>query len=189
MPEQWKCTVCGYLYDGSEPPPRCPRCGADGARFIPRERVRLNLLYDLKASFVPHAVASHFPSGLIPAALLAMILALATGRGAFDTIVFYLLILAWMAVPVLVVSGITDWRKRFGGVKATIFYKKISLAAVLFLSGGCAIAIRLSHPDILQDDGILHGIYLGLVPLMVLCTVLLGHYGGKLAFQWKKRTW
>lgn len=23
---KWKCSVCGYVYDGTEPPPKCPYC-------------------------------------------------------------------------------------------------------------------------------------------------------------------
>jgi len=23
---KWKCSICGYVYDGTEPPPRCPYC-------------------------------------------------------------------------------------------------------------------------------------------------------------------
>ena len=25
-PVKWKCSVCGYVYEGTEPPPRCPYC-------------------------------------------------------------------------------------------------------------------------------------------------------------------
>ena len=25
-PIKWKCSVCGYVYEGTEPPPRCPYC-------------------------------------------------------------------------------------------------------------------------------------------------------------------
>lgn len=25
-PIRWKCSVCGYTYEGTEPPPRCPYC-------------------------------------------------------------------------------------------------------------------------------------------------------------------
>lgn len=25
-PIKWKCSVCGYVHDGTEPPPRCPYC-------------------------------------------------------------------------------------------------------------------------------------------------------------------
>ena len=25
-PIEWKCSICGYRYDGTEPPPKCPSC-------------------------------------------------------------------------------------------------------------------------------------------------------------------
>ena len=25
-PIKWKCSICGYVYEGTEPPPRCPYC-------------------------------------------------------------------------------------------------------------------------------------------------------------------
>jgi len=32
---QWRCTVCGYVHTGSEPPEKCPVCGADKSLFVP----------------------------------------------------------------------------------------------------------------------------------------------------------
>jgi len=32
--KKWKCTVCGYIHDGPEPPERCPQCGAPKEKFI-----------------------------------------------------------------------------------------------------------------------------------------------------------
>ena len=26
QPIKWKCSVCGYIYEGNEPPPKCPSC-------------------------------------------------------------------------------------------------------------------------------------------------------------------
>ncbi|MGA7105977.1 MAG: hypothetical protein WBX49_11580 [Candidatus Deferrimicrobiaceae bacterium] len=31
---RWKCTVCGYIHRGDEPPEVCPVCGAPSERFI-----------------------------------------------------------------------------------------------------------------------------------------------------------
>ncbi|MEM4718329.1 MAG: rubredoxin [Desulfurococcaceae archaeon] len=31
----WKCEVCGLIYEGTDPPEKCPKCGA------PREKFRL----------------------------------------------------------------------------------------------------------------------------------------------------
>lgn len=34
---RWKCPVCGYIWEGEEPPETCPICGAAGHRFEPVE--------------------------------------------------------------------------------------------------------------------------------------------------------
>jgi rubrerythrin len=26
QPIKWKCSVCGYVHEGNEPPPKCPSC-------------------------------------------------------------------------------------------------------------------------------------------------------------------
>ena len=31
--KKWRCTVCGYIHDGGEPPEKCPVCGADKSLF------------------------------------------------------------------------------------------------------------------------------------------------------------
>lgn len=33
--KKWKCTVCGYIHIGDEPPEKCPVCGAPKEKFIP----------------------------------------------------------------------------------------------------------------------------------------------------------
>jgi rubrerythrin len=31
--KKFVCGVCGYVYEGETPPPRCPQCGAAGSKF------------------------------------------------------------------------------------------------------------------------------------------------------------
>jgi uncharacterized membrane protein len=31
--KKWRCTVCGYVHQGEEPPDECPVCGADKSQF------------------------------------------------------------------------------------------------------------------------------------------------------------
>lgn len=33
MVQEWECTECGYIDEGSRPPARCPECGAPRYRF------------------------------------------------------------------------------------------------------------------------------------------------------------
>jgi len=30
----WRCTVCGYIHEGEEPPEKCPNCGAPKEKFV-----------------------------------------------------------------------------------------------------------------------------------------------------------
>jgi rubredoxin len=32
--KKWKCTICGYIHSGEEPPDKCPVCGADRSKFV-----------------------------------------------------------------------------------------------------------------------------------------------------------
>jgi rubredoxin/uncharacterized membrane protein len=185
MTRQWKCTVCGYLHEGPEPPENCPRCGAARSEFIPVEAEKLNLLHDLWQSLVVHAVAAHFSSGLVPVAVLFFLLGLVSENPHFEPAAYYLLWVVLVAIPVSVVSGIYDWRRKFAGTQALIFYKKIALAIVLFLFGIVAVNLRRIHPDLAAAGASIQILYGALLFGMLGCVTLLGHYGGKLVFKWK----
>ena len=32
--KKWKCTVCGYIHQGDEPPSVCPICGSPREKFV-----------------------------------------------------------------------------------------------------------------------------------------------------------
>jgi mannose-6-phosphate isomerase-like protein (cupin superfamily) len=32
--KKWRCTVCGYVHEGIEPPEKCPNCGAAREKFV-----------------------------------------------------------------------------------------------------------------------------------------------------------
>jgi rubrerythrin len=32
--KKWKCTICGYIHNGDEPPDTCPICGAFREKFV-----------------------------------------------------------------------------------------------------------------------------------------------------------
>jgi rubrerythrin len=33
MMKKWVCPVCGYVYEGENPPEKCPQCGVPGSKF------------------------------------------------------------------------------------------------------------------------------------------------------------
>lgn len=32
--KKWVCSVCGYVYEGENPPEKCPQCGAPASKFV-----------------------------------------------------------------------------------------------------------------------------------------------------------
>ncbi|HWR38845.1 MAG TPA: flavin reductase [Patescibacteria group bacterium] len=38
--KRWKCTVCGYIHEGDQPPETCPVCGVGPEEFVPDESVK-----------------------------------------------------------------------------------------------------------------------------------------------------
>jgi hypothetical protein len=190
MVSTWKCTVCGYLHQGGEPPSTCPRCGTAFSSFVPVEEEvtveKIGLLRDLYRTLVLHAVAAHFPNGILPAALLFLSLSFVTATPCLEPAAFYMTALVVACLPLSLISGIRDWRIRYGGVKAPIFYKKIALGSSLLVLGAMAVWLRATHPALMSEGGAFLFLYLGLLGAMMVCAVFLGHYGAKLVFGWPK---
>ena len=38
---KWTCSVCGYVYEGPEPPTQCPQCKVPGEKFIKAEEGKM----------------------------------------------------------------------------------------------------------------------------------------------------
>lgn len=51
--KKWRCTVCGYIHEGTEPPEQCPNCGSAREKFVEHKEgaVTIHLPYGQKASY------------------------------------------------------------------------------------------------------------------------------------------
>jgi hypothetical protein len=145
-----------------------------------------NLLKEMKKTFLFHAIAAHFSNGLIPVAVLYLLLTLSTGNIYFEHTVEHLIVIVLMAVPVSFFSGIHDWKTKYRAAKAPIFMNKLRLSVLLFLLCAAAVTIRLSIPDVMSRSGLEHWLYITLLFFMLPVVILLGHYGGKLSAQSRK---
>ena len=134
-----------------------------------------------------HAAAAHFNNGLLPAAVLFMLLALFTGNVHFEHTALHMVILALFVMPVSFLSGIRDWRRNFGGGRAPVFYRKMWFTGILFILAGSAVAIRSIRPDALFRGGMLTWLYVGCLLGTLPVVLMLGHYGGKLAYGGKAK--
>ena len=39
--KKWVCSVCGYVYEGEQPPVECPVCHVDGSKFKEMDTTKL----------------------------------------------------------------------------------------------------------------------------------------------------
>lgn len=142
---------------------------------------RPSLLQDMKQHFQLHPISAHFSNGVIPVAVLYMLLAILAADTFFEHTVKHLLIIVLLAIPVSFASGVYDWKSKFNGAKGPVFIKKIRLSVVLLVLCSTAVAIRFSTPDVAAEGGPLYWLYLASLFGMLPVVTLLGHYGGKLA--------
>lgn len=147
-----------------------------------------SLIKEIKKSFLFHAVAAHFSNGLIPVAVLYLMLAIPTGNIYFEHTVEHLIVIVLMAVPVSFFSGIYDWKTKYRAAKAPIFIKKIRLSGLLFVLCASAVGIRLGIPEVMISRGTEHWLYLFILFSMLPVVTMLGYYGGKLSSQPKPAT-
>lgn len=194
MEKRWRCMVCGYIHTGNEPPEACPVCGVDASKFEPVEEEiaveaapqsesgALGLAREMWDTFVLHAVAAHFPNGLLPAAMLFFLLFLVRGGESMEATAYHLVFFSVVVTPVVFISGIRDWQYKYGGARGGVFQKKIMLALVLLILGIAAVVLRSYAESWSGLEGWGQIIYVLLVAGMLGCVTMLGHYGGQLVF-------
>ncbi|MEJ2470516.1 MAG: hypothetical protein P8Y91_00595 [Desulfuromonadales bacterium] len=177
MTKRWQCSVCGYIHTGEEPPETCPVCGADRSQFVLIEEKSSRLLPSMRDHFRLHPIVAHFPNGLIPTALFFVVLALAAQSSRLEETAFWLLMVAGAVIPVSLISGLYEWRKEFAGRRAAIFTKKIVLASLLLVLALLALILRGGQAGLLLRNDLQSWLYGGVLLGMLLCVILLGHYG------------
>jgi len=116
-----------------------------------------------------------------------MLLTLLSAAPYFEHTVFHLIAVAALTIPIAFLSGIRDWRLKFHGVRAPIFHRKIILPVILALLCAAVITIRQIRPDPLAAGGAIAWLYGGCIVLTLPVVVLLGHFGGKLAYAVRQK--
>lgn len=183
MTRRWKCSVCGYIHEGSEPPESCPICLADRSKFILLDKEKSSFFHEMASAFKLHPVLAHFPNGLVPTAACFLAVYLATGETDFEVAAFLLVGFVTLTVPLTIVAGIHDWYKYLATRRAPVFYKKLGLALMLFALSLAAITIRYNQPTLLRVYDWNCWLYLLCIIGMLFCVGLLGHYGSVLSAQ------
>ena len=199
--KQWKCTVCGYVHTGPEPPEKCPVCGADKSMFVevtaseaapetlsvpgkkdvqaksPEISVIAGLIHKLHA----HPITVHIPNGVLPVTVLFLAIAILYKSDSFAAASFYNLTVVLLAMPVVLFTGYVEWSTRYQGSRSLLFITKISCGIVVIISALALFAWRAIDPDI--SNGPDRYLFFLLHVIMLAAAGIAGHLGGKLVFK------
>ena len=213
--KKWECTICGYIHEGDEPPESCPICGAgpeyfkevveDAKQSVPQpssakdgaaegdssalQQESLDAapsgLTALILKFHLHPITVHTPNGVLPLTLVFLFLAIIFGIAGFEKAAFYNLVFVLLIMPVVLLTGFTEWRNRYNGLKSKIFITKIAASIVVTSLLTIMVIWRFADPQIAESAN--RWIYLLLGVVMVGAVGLTGHLGGTLVHESRGR--
>lgn len=211
--KKWECTVCGYIHEGEEPPDECPVCSADKSMFVevvdegaatdasapaqsapvpkaPEPSTPLLKLYAFASEQILkhhlHPIMVHTPNGILPMALIFVLITALLGYPNFETAAFYCFVFVLLSMPLVVFTGYEVWQKRYRGAMTTIFKIKIGASIVTTLLLLVLSIWRAVQPEILTAPSTGRWIYIGLSVVLVAAVGGAGHMGGKLVFGNRK---
>lgn len=209
--KQWKCTVCGYIHEGDEPPEKCPVCGADRSKFVefdPSETdeekadqkegeeedleskpvaavsiSKFDQLFDLMVKHHVHPVSVHIPNGILPASVLFIVLAAVFNCSGLGQAAFYNLVFVVLTMPLVLFSGYLEWQKKYGGELTGLFTIKMICAAVVTLTAIILVVWFMIDPKVAAEPLYRKGPFLFVNFVMLAAAGTAGFFGGKLVFK------
>lgn len=128
-----------------------------------------------------HPICVHTPNGILPAAVMLWLLAWLFSADLFSKTAFINLVFVILALPLVIFTGVLEWKKKYNGALTVIFKLKILAASVTTVSCAISLVWYLLDPRILSSSKAWVFILINLI--MVLAVGIAGHIGGKLVFK------
>lgn len=200
--KKWKCTVCGYVHTGPQPPEECPVCGAPKEKFVEISEEEAGSEYgagdgqpaaDPPSGFIgfifgqvskhhAHPISVHTPNGILPLAVVFLVLSVVFQISCMAEAAFFSIVFVVLSMPAVLFSGYVDWKVRFGGVMTSVILTKMVCGAIVLLIGIVLVLWRLAMPEVADPESMSRWLYL-LVHLAMLGPAgLAGFLGGRLVF-------
>ncbi|MBU0464611.1 MAG: rubredoxin [Proteobacteria bacterium] len=128
-----------------------------------------------------HPVLVHTPNGILPAAVILLLLAWIFDYALLSKVAFINLIFVILSLPFVILTGIIEWKKKYNGALTLIFKLKILAATVTSVSCVISLVWFLIDPKILSSPKALIFIFINII--MLIAAGIAGHIGGKLVFK------
>ncbi len=128
-----------------------------------------------------HPISVHTPNGILPIAAILWVLAWMFNAEVLAKAAMINMIFVVLAFPVVIFTGILEWREKYQGALTPLFKIKILAAALTTVSSVIGLLWYVFDPEILSGPKALAFILVNII--MVAAAGIAGHIGGKLVFK------
>ncbi|MFC1489351.1 rubredoxin-like domain-containing protein [Thermodesulfobacteriota bacterium] len=209
--KRWECTVCGYIHEGDEPPQKCPVCGADKSMFVllepeqeareetdsikpetqeaepvpelPVSELQKNPLFGQMVKHHVHPVSVHIPNGVLPVAVIFIVLSAVFNLSGLSQAAFYNLVFVVVSMPLVLFSGYLEWQMKYGGNFTTLFVIKMTSAGIVVVTAIVLVVWLYIDPQVAVSSSSGRMSFLIVNFIMLAAAGTAGFYGGKLVFK------
>ncbi len=128
-----------------------------------------------------HPVLVHTPNGILPAAVIFFFLAWIFDYDLLAKAAFINIIFVMLTLPLVLLTGLLEWKEKYNGVMTINF--KFKIIAAIITSVFCAISLVwfLNDPKILTSSK--SWIFILTNIIMLISAGVAGYIGGKLVFK------
>ncbi len=194
------CPVCGadksfFVEVGAEETGETPQAAAGEdevketatkpAAAAPSEeerQQRFGIIGRLIMRFNLHPISVHTPNGVIPVAVVFLVLGLLLQYVPLEMASFFNFIFVLLSMPVVIFTGFVAWQKKYRGAKTALFKTKLTCSAAVMVLLSLMVLWRFIDPQIGLSGGTGSWIYLGMGGVVLAAVGIAGHLGGKLVF-------
>lgn len=136
---------------------------------------------DLMLKHHAHPISVHLPNGVIPVAATLFIISWLSGSDLLVKAGFINLVFVLIALPLVGLTGVLEWKKKYNQARTTIFKKKIAAATVTAICCVASIIWYLVNPEVMNSSSAWLFVMINL--LMLAAAGMAGYIGGKLVFK------
>lgn len=130
-----------------------------------------------------HPMTVHVPNGVLPIVVLFMFVSAVLGTESLAWAAFYFAVMVVISMPVVLYTGLNEWRRKYKRAKTTLFMVKIAAAVVVAVSSLLIVIWYFINPDVIFSGAARRGSFLLLNIIMFVATGVAGFIGGKLVFK------
>ncbi len=192
-----KCPICGVpaskfveIDEASIPEKISPQKKSESGRLkkdrmqVPVPAVEETGFEKIKLLLVhhhAHPVLVHTPNGILPVAVILYLAAWIFDYDLLSRVAFVNLIFVVAALPLVIFTGILEWKKKYNGAMTMMFKLKILAAILTTVSCVISFAWYFINPQVLSSPNVWIFIFINII--MLAAAGIAGHIGGKLVFK------